>query len=317
MTDTGISPRKMVRIPAFQEDAMQISALASQYLRFIAARGASPKTVECYDLTYRQFVGLLMEQRQENDLRNFTPENIEAFIDHLNANGRKASSINVKLAGLASLGEYGTKTKDGRGKYFLAENPLDRVYRPKREKPAEKYLGLVELKQFLANHKPATCQVTIEMVIDTQCRSSELSGASVEHLRIDGDRVILSVKVKGGRFKEITLGADVAAKLVETLRFREARPTDPLLVNERGDRYTRTTLSEMVLRQAQRAGITRIPVRAHVLRHSVATLASELGVDVPAIAGMLNHSDLNTVQKYVHRNAGADAARETVRAALR
>jgi len=42
----------------------------------------------------------------------------------------------------------------------------------------------------------------------------------------------------------------------------------------------------------------------------VATLASELGVDVPAVAAMLNHSDIHTVQKYIHRNSAADEARE-------
>lgn len=296
---------------------MKLSALGDQYLKFFAARGASPKTVECYDLTYRQYIAFLMGRGLEDDVRQFTPENLEAFIDYLTGHGRKASSVNVKLAALHSLGVYGMKSKDARGKYYLAENPLDRVTRPKKNKPAEKYLGLVELKAFMATEKPATVQVAIEVALDTQARASELANANVENLRLDGERVILTTKVKGGRFEETSLGVDVSARLLETLRFREARPSDPLLVNEKGDRYTRTTFSEMILRQAKRAGITRILVRAHVLRHSIATLASELGVDVPAIAAMLNHSDLHTVQKYVHRKSGADAGREKVREALR
>jgi len=50
---------------------------------------------------------------------------------------------------------------------------------------------------------------------------------------------------------------------------------------------------------------------------SSATFASSLNVDVPAIAAMLNHSDLSTAPKYIHRNNAADAARERVREALR
>jgi len=296
---------------------MKISTLADQYLKFTAARGASPRTVEGYDANYRQYIGFLMSRGLEDDLKNFTPETLADFIDHLTDNRRKASSVNVKLSGLASLGEYGTKTKDSRGKYYLQENPLYRVIRPKKVKPPEKYLGLVEMKAFMALPKPATVQVAIDMILDTQCRASELANADVANVRLDGERLLLSVKVKGGNAKEIKLGADVSAKLLETLRFREARPTDPLLINEKGDRYTRTTLSETVLRWAVRAGITRIQVRAHVLRHSIATLASELNVEVAAIAAMLNHSDLHTVQKYIHRNSAADAARERVREALR
>lgn len=295
---------------------MQLSALASQHLKFFSARGASPKTCECYDLTYRQFVAFLMGRGQENDIRHFTPENVDAFATYLTEAGRKASSVNVKLAALHSLGEFGVKTKDARGKYQLAENPLDRVYRPKRQKPAEKYLYTTELRQLLAVECPAPVRVALELLVDTALRVSEVCHANVEHLSLDGDRVLLAVVVKGGGHRTITLGSEVAGRLMELLKFREARPTDPLVVNEQGDRYTRTTLSEMVRRLALKVGITRIPVRAHVLRHSVATLAIASGADVPTVAAMLNHSDIHTVQRYVHRQDAVDSAREKVRVSL-
>lgn len=296
---------------------MQISALSRQYLRFFLARGASPRSVDCYDLTHRQYIAYLSGHGFTDDIRHFTPETVDGFATYLKENGRKASSINVKLAALHSLGEYGVKTKDTRGRYLMAENPLLRVYRPKRERPAEKYLGKAEILALLAEPCPAPVRLAVDLLVDTALRASELANAHVEALRADGERIILSVKVKGGRHQEIVLGAEVAGRLLESLRFREAKPSDPLLVNEKGERYTRTTLSEAVLRLARRAGITRILVRAHVLRHSVATLASSLAVDVPTIAAMLNHSDIHTVQRYVHRKDAVDAAREAVREALR
>lgn len=296
---------------------MQVSALANQYLKWFGARGASPRTIECYDLTYSQFVAFLMGKGKENDLRQFTPENIDAFTTYLTENGRKASSINVKLAALHSLGEYGVKSKDAKGRYFLAENPLDRVFRPKRQKPAEKYLYKVELQQLLAVECPATVRVALELLVDTALRASEIALANVSHLSLDGDRVLLAVTVKGGAPRVVTLGTRVGQMLLESLRFREARPDDPLVVNEKGERYTRTTISEMVLRLARKAGISRILVRAHVLRHSVATLASASGADLKTIAEMLNHSDTNTVSRYVHRKDAVDAARDAVREALR
>lgn len=298
---------------------MQLSALASQYLKWFGSRGASPKTIECYDLTYRQFVAYLMGHGHENDVRHFTPDHLEGFITFLTEAGRKASSANVKLAALHSLGEYGKKSRDSKGHYILAENPLDRVVRPKRQRPVEKYLYKVEMQQLLASavESPAPVRVALELLVDTALRVSELCNANVEHLTLDGERVLLAVVVKGGRPRTVTLGADVASRLLELLRFREARPTDPLLVNEHGDRYSRTSLSELVLRLAKKAGITRIKVRAHVLRHSVATLAISSGADVPTVAAMLNHSDIHTVQRYVHRHEAVDSARDAVREALR
>jgi site-specific recombinase XerD len=304
-------------IPALREDTMQLSALSRQYLRFFMARGASPRSEECYDLTHRQYVAFLIGQGQTDDVRSFTPETVDAFATYLKENGRKASSVNVKLAALHSLGEYGVKTKDARGKYILEENPLARVYRPKRQKPAEKYLSKAEIQSLLRAPAPAPVRLAVDMIVDTALRASELAHANVEDVRLGGEFLILSVRVKGGRHQEISLGTEISHRLLESLRFREAKPTDPLLVNERGERYTRTTLSEAVLRLARRVGITRILVRAHVLRHSVATLASASGADVPTIAAMLNHSDIHTVQRYVHRQEAVDAAREAVREALR
>lgn len=296
---------------------MQISALSRQYLRFFLARGASPRSADCYDLTHRQYIAYLSGAGLTDDIRHFTPETVDGFATYLKENGRKASSINVKLAALHSLGEYGVKTKDSKGRYILAENPLTRVYRPKRERPQEKYLGKAEIQALLSEPCPAPVKLVVDLLVDTALRASELANAHVSDLRLDAERIILSVKVKGGKHHEITVGREVAGRLLESLKFREAKPTDPLLANEKGERYTRTTLSEAVLRLARRAGITRIPVRAHVLRHSIATMASATGADVPTIAAMLNHSDIHTAGRYVHRKDAVDAAREAVRGALR
>lgn len=296
---------------------MRVSDMAKDYLKWFGGRGASPRTIECYDLTYTQFVAFLVGQQKLNDLTEFTPENVDAFATYLGQQGRKASSINVKLAALHSLGEYGVKSKGARGKYLLAENPLDRVFRPKRQKPAEKYLYLTEVKQLMAHHCSGPKRLACDLIIDTALRASELVNAKVEHLSMDGERLILAVVVKGGRPKAVTLGREVSAKLLDSLKMREARPQDSLIVDDAGEPYTRTTLSEMIFRMAIRAGVTRIPVRAHVLRHSVATLASANGVDVPTIAAMLNHSDIHTVSRYVHRQDAVDAARERVREVLR
>jgi site-specific recombinase XerD len=295
---------------------MRISALSQQFLRFFVARGHSPRSAETYDISISSYLASLRDQGFDDDIRSFTPETVEAFATSLQERGLKASTINLRLAALHSLGQFGVKTKDARGKYILEENPLTRVYRPKRQRPKEKYLSLAEVRALLAAPCSAPERLVIDLLVDTGLRASEIADANVEHLRLDGERVVLSVRVKGGRHREITLGPEAAARLLESLKFREAQPADPLLVSARGDRFSRTSLSEVVCRVARRAGITRFPVRAHVLRHTVATLASATGADVPTIAAMLNHSDIHTVQRYVHRQDAVDAAREAVRRAL-
>lgn len=292
---------------------MQISVLGRQYLK---ERRPSPKTCEAYELAYGQFMAFLMGLGLTDDIRHFTPENVNAFSTYLLEHGRKATSVHLKLSALHSLGEFGVKTKDARGHFILAENPLTRVYRPKRETPPEKYLYENELKRFLAEPCSAGLRVAIGLIVDTALRVSEICNANVEHLSLDGERVVLAVTVKGGKHRTVVLGAEMAERLLALLKQREVKPSDPLVVNEHGVRYRRGVLTEAVLRLAVRAGITRIKVRAHVIRHSVATLAIKLGADVPTVAAMLNHSGLGTIQRYIHRQDAVDAAREAVRAGL-
>jgi len=290
------------------------------YLRFINARGASARTFDVYESAHRQYLAHLASTGCPDDVRSFTPETIESWTTALQARGLKASSTGTMLAALTSLGQYGVKAKHD-GRYILAENPMMRVHRPKRHRPREKYLSRDELLAFLSVKAAAPERLAVDLLVDTALRASEVANANTEDVRPDkgphGERVILSVRMKGGGHRETTLGAEVAGRLLESLKFREAKPTDPLLVTVTGARFTRTSLSDTVIRLAKRAGITRIPVRAHVLRHSVATLASVAGGELSVIAAMLNHTDTQTVQKYIHRSAGVDAVRESVRRLLR
>jgi hypothetical protein len=72
---------------------MRISELSRKFLLWSSARGASPRTTESYEATYSRFVEFLHQRGEDDDLRHFTPEHIEAFIDALVAGGLKPSSV--------------------------------------------------------------------------------------------------------------------------------------------------------------------------------------------------------------------------------
>jgi site-specific recombinase XerD len=120
------------------------------------------------------------------------------------------------------------------------------------------------------------------------------------------------MRVKGDAYRQKVLGDNVAAALQASLRERAAGPDETLIVNTKGAPYTRQCLSEMLLKLARRAGIVRIPVRAHVIRHSIASAAAALGASEHELAEMLNHSGTHTVKRYVH-GVPPDAALARVR----
>jgi integrase/recombinase XerD len=108
----------------------------------------------------------------------------------------------------------------------------------------------------------------------------------------------------------VPLSPEVAGDVLTYLSARGHLPRSaPLLVNSRGQRWTRTGLSQRVAQLAQQAVITRIRVSAHKLRHTAASLALASGVNPLAVSKLLNHSNLKTTEQYLHLlpNALVDA----------
>ena len=303
-------------IPRWREDAMQLSKVSGEFTRYLVERrGCSPRTRDKYDDDYGQFIAFVLD-RGGNDIRSFTADNVEAFAAMLVARGIAASTVGAKLSALASLAKYAMRQKGDRGKYLLTDNPVTRIERPKRQEPAIKHLSVTELRALLAAPADAGERLALALLADQPLRVTEWTDANVGQLTVSGDRTALTVVVKGGRTRSKVLGDDVAAQLAAVLRQREAQPDEPLLLNTQGNRYSRQTFSEMVSRNARRAGITRIAVRAHVIRHSIASIAAENGATVYEIAEMLNHRNLQTAQKYIH-GITPDAALQGVREALK
>lgn len=292
---------------------MRFSEFATGYVRGLAIRGTSRRTCENYELAYCQFRGYLQSRGLDDDVKNFNGDVCVGFAEYLAAGGNKPSSVNTKLAALSSLARYGMRTKlPGRGKYILNENPIERVERPKRQRPREKYLYRDEIRAIFEAATPYE-RLALTLMFETNLRVSALVNASVRDLSLDGDRVLLSVEEKGGNHDTFVLSAAVAEPLLKLLKEREAEPDEPLLVNSAGRRFTRTHFSDMVSRIARRAGVTRLPVRSHLFgRHSPASLAGQNGSSVFEIAAMLRHRDANTAKRYVH-GVTADAARARVR----
>jgi integrase/recombinase XerD len=139
----------------------------------------------------------------------------------------------------------------------------------------------------------------VELLFATGMRVSEVVATNIAHL--DMERLVISVQGKGNREREIPIvcGA-VQGVLTRHLaqRCREnARANDPLFLNRRGSRLSDQSIRTMLRRQAAEIGIGRIT--PHMLRHTVATLLLEDGVDLRHIQHLLGHSSITTTTIYV------------------
>lgn len=314
------------RVPVYNPGAVKLSQVVGDYVRHLAAyKGYSLRTCECYDLTYRQFIAYLLGRGLTDDVRQFTDDHAEGFARYLAENGLRPNSILTKLAGLSSLARYLTRTKDAKGRPLLDHNPVERFDRPQKQRVDRPFLHRDELKAVAQVGGLTTSEALArDLFIDTGLRVSELARASAGDAWKDGEgRTVLSVTVKGrGRAEErvhISLAPEIGCRIEDYLLARNLpEPQEPLLLNREGKRYTRNTLSEMIARLGRRAGVTRVPVRPHTIRHTYNVVARSAGIDALTRSKLLNHSDPSTVARYDHLlPEETAAARERVREALR
>jgi integrase/recombinase XerD len=140
----------------------------------------------------------------------------------------------------------------------------------------------------------------VEAIFATGARVSEICHLRVDDVNLgDGWMRILG---KGGRERVVQLcDTAIIAALAAYYASRDtATPREPyFFLNRDGRRLSEQSVRALLTRHASHAGIEG-PVRPHLLRHSVATLLLEQGVDIRYIQQLLGHSSIVTTQIYTH-----------------
>ncbi|HTE65834.1 MAG TPA: tyrosine-type recombinase/integrase [Candidatus Binatia bacterium] len=298
---------------------MRLSEQTNKFLVWMTAyRKASDDTTTTYGVAFRQFIAYAMAAGGTDDMRHFTPRNVQAFAEYLVTNGIAPATARQRLVALASFAKWAMRQETAGGKYLLAENPLDRVERPARGVTKSSFLYPQECRALLSVECRPCDAFARDMFFETGLRVSELSRANVEDFWETDGRHFLRVHLKGGRERNIPLGADMVDRLKDALLARNLpAATSPLLVNGERQRWGRSVLSEMIARIGKRAGITRVRIHPHMIRHTYNVVADQIaGLSVTVRAALLNHAGTGSLQKYDHLMAGdTGLARDQVRAA--
>jgi integrase/recombinase XerD len=141
--------------------------------------------------------------------------------------------------------------------------------------------------------------VLVELLFSTGMRVSETVATNIRD--VDTERLVISVRGKGNREREVPIVCDAfREKLLNQIAQRladGAMPDDPLFVNRRDVRISDQSVRAVLRKHATLIGARRIT--PHMLRHTVATLLLEDGVDLRHIQRLLGHSSITTTTIYV------------------
>ncbi len=283
-----------------------------------AERGASSNTISAYAGDLREISAFLAAHRAT--FLYCSRPNLEAFFEDRAENGLAANSAARKLSCLKRFTQF--LIAEG----LRADDParlIDGV-KGRRSLPATLSIAEVDLLLTTAHEAPASATpgarrralrlaCLLELLYGTGLRVSELVSLPRNALR--GDRMMLTVKGKGGRERVLPLNRkarDILDTWLEATRPVGSAAESKWLFPSWGEdgHLTRQKFARDLKALGAKIGIDEERLSPHVLRHAFATHLLDRGVDLRVLQTLLGHSDISTTQIYTH--VMEDRLRQTV-----
>lgn len=275
--------------------------LVFRFLEYMEGeRNASPRTLEAYERSLRQFREWMAARFCswfdccETDFRAWLYEALEQQL--------KPASIRLRFAALRSLYTYMLQ-REG-----LSSNPLAEVVLPKARHGLPVHLSLRQMEELLslplrtpADKKspawlPFRDAAILELFYSSGMRLSELVSLNADALQ-GADCV--RVMGKGRKVRLVPVGDYARDALTRYLELACLAPGDPLFISRLGRRMTGRSV-QLMLDKYLRLSDIPFHISPHKLRHTFATHLLDAGADLRSVQELLGHSSLSTTQIYTH-----------------
>jgi site-specific recombinase XerD len=227
-----------------------------------------------------------------------TPSNIDEFVISQAALGRKASTINRRLATIASLYTY-----------LSDEDPslicpvLPRRHALKQPQRLPRPVQAEDVDEFFAamERSPTGIRDRAIFMLMLRCglRICETAHLRLADLYLGEDHPRLLVHGKASKERSVYLSPQAEQALRAYLTHRPATACDFVFLSYLGRGMSTTAIHKRLMRYRAQAGVK---VTAHRLRHTFANDLVCAGVPVTSIQKLLGHAWLETTQTYVEAN---------------
>ncbi|WP_139983561.1 site-specific tyrosine recombinase XerD [Nocardioides litoris] len=286
-------------------DGALVRAVRTYLDHLTVEKGLAANTLSSYRRDLRRYLQFLAH-RDVDDLAAVDEATVTAFLVALREGDADHPPLGASSAArtvVAVRGFHRFAVADG----LAVVDPAAAVKPPAPAKRLPKALPLSDVEAILeAAGSTGTAlalrdRALLEVLYGTGARISEAVGLDVDDLDPADGTVLL--RGKGGKERLVPVGS-FAREAVDAYLVR-ARPElvstravgGALFLNARGGRLSRQSAWAVLVRTAERAGVTR-DVSPHTLRHSFATHLLDGGADVRVVQELLGHASVTTTQVY-------------------
>lgn len=271
-----------------------------EFLNYLSVeKGCSEHTLDAYGRDLGQLAAFLAEKGLDG-IDWIGEDSVSLFNEMLRARKLSQNTIARKAAAIKSFLKY--LYREG----YAGPDALDEVESIRKTSRLPRILSKEEMARIIdsmpaGKPKQIRDRAIVEILYATGMRVSELTGAGMADL--NWSEGFIRCAGKGRKMRMAPIGSRAQEWLKRYLD--EVRPewdnklSEKLIITERGQGISRSTVWRIVGRLANSAGIAS-GVSPHTFRHSFATHMLENGADIRAVQEMLGHVDISTTQIYTH-----------------
>lgn len=295
---------------------MTVQEAISQFLFHCQyEKNLSPKTLKAYSIDLRQFRTYLETELNLTELAQIDKVALRAYIKSL-FGPLAEKSVKRKVATLKALFHHLEREDE------VAVNPFRKIdVRIKEKKRLPRTVPLADLERLFRylyrrkeeiSNRDSPIYLTLvrdiavlEVLFATGARVAEVCNLGT--VDVDLRRGHARILGKGGRERILPLWHEEVLQILReylSLVAGSEPVGGPFFRNRLGSRLSEQSVRTALRKHALHAGL-RPRVTPHMLRHSLATLLLEEGVDIRYIQSLLGHSSILTTQIYTEvREAG-------------
>jgi integrase/recombinase XerD len=272
-------------------------------------KNLSPKTLKAYSIDLRQFREYVQAEHGVTDLVGVDKTVLRDYVKSL-FGGLAEKSVKRKVASLKSLFHHLEREDE------ILVNPFRKLdIRIKEKKRLPRTISLADLERLFrhvyrlkagirdresnAYHVLIRDIAVLELLFATGARVAEVCNLGTAD--VDLRRGQARILGKGGRERILPFWDDELSRVLgeyfDLSREPERDATGHFFLNRRGRRLSEQSVRMSLRKHAQGAGLPRT-ITPHMLRHSLATLLLEEGLDIRYIQHLLGHTSIATTQIY-------------------
>jgi site-specific recombinase XerD len=274
---TKIKPRTS------KHDVTNYRSCPQSYIDKLLELRYSKNTLDVYRGMFEEFIN----HYEATAIDDITEPMIMDFMRYLVT--ERHVSTSYQNQSINAIKFYYERVLGGKRKVYMIDRPREESYLPE-------VLNTEEITAIINATENLKHKAILMTIYSAGLRISEAVNLKIKD--IDSGRMQIKVTQSKGKKDRYTL---LGIKTLEILRkyVAEYKPKDWLFEGQDGEEYSRRTITEILRKSVEKAGIKK-HVTVHTLRHSFATHLLETGTDIRYIQSLLGHENSKTTEIYTH-----------------